>query len=77
MALFKTLRGRGANARSTEALTGCLCKNMEVTTKFSYSMGDGLQAETTMFAELSFCFCAAAQKDGAWPDCFQGCFPDV
>lgn len=65
--------GRGANARSIKALKGCLCKEME----FSCSMGDGLQAETTMFAEFPFCFSAAAQKNWAWPDCFQGCFPDV
>lgn len=69
--------GRGANARSIKALDGCLCKKIEVTTKFSYNMGDGLQAETAMFAELLFCFSAAVQKDRAWPDCFQGCFPDV
>lgn len=31
--------------------------------EFSCSMGDGLQAETTMFAEFPFCFSAAAQKD--------------
>lgn len=56
--------------RSIKALNGCLCKKME----FSYSVGDGLQAEATMSAELPFCFSAAAQKDRAWPDCFQGCF---
>lgn len=65
--------GRGANARSIKVLNGCLCKKVE----FSYGTGDGLQAETTVSAELHFCFSAAAQKDRAWPDCFQGCFPDV
>lgn len=44
--------------------------------EFSYSMGDGLQAETTMFAELPFCFSQLPKRTGhgqTFRDVFQMC----
>lgn len=66
-----TIMGKGANARSVK----CLYKNVEVTTKCSHSVTDGLQAETDTFAEVPSCLVQLYPKGQDMARPFSGMLP--